>query len=91
MKYMKVIVGPDTKSGVVHNIYPEGLPIPEHMMDPNIGGFRKKCKHIYENVGSEICPYCGRDTHETDWTYQAQLHKQWHEEGKATYGGWWSI
>lgn len=90
MKYMKII-GPDTINGVEHNIYPDGLPVNPIMMDPNIGGSRKKCKHIYENIGSEVCPYCGRYTHETDWINQAQLHKQWHADGKAVYEGWWSI
>jgi len=29
------------KANVIHNIYPDGLPVPEHMMDPNIGGWHK--------------------------------------------------
>lgn len=49
------------------------------------------CEHVYKNMNENPCPKCKRETHETDWAYQAQLHKQWHEEGKATYGGWWSI
>ncbi len=49
------------------------------------------CRHIYENVGEPICPYCGRDTHETDWKFQAELHRDWIASGKATSQGWWSI
>ena len=28
-------------SNVVHRVYPEGKKVPEHMMDPNIGGWKK--------------------------------------------------
>ena len=28
--------------GVIHYIYPNGKKVPEHMMDPNIGGFHGK-------------------------------------------------
>ena len=52
---------------------------------------QKYCEHVYENVQAEICPLCGKNTHETDWSYQTKLHKEWHEDGKATFGGWWSI
>ena len=27
-------------ANVIHNIYPEGLKVPEHMMNPHIGGYR---------------------------------------------------
>jgi len=30
----------EDKYAPVHIVYPNGLKIPEHMMDPNIGGFR---------------------------------------------------
>jgi len=30
--------------GVVHIIYPNGRDVPEHMMDPNIGGYLGKRK-----------------------------------------------
>lgn len=59
-----------------------------------------RCRHIYQRVAAEICPDCGRDTHETDFELQRQLHKQWIEDGKAdwnicplggTLRGWWSI
>jgi hypothetical protein len=49
------------------------------------------CKHVYEYVNQDTCPYCGKDTHETDWEYQWSLHKEWIASGKATLQGWWSI
>jgi hypothetical protein len=49
------------------------------------------CYHVYNDVGEDVCSLCGGYTHETDWSYQAELHRRWHAEGKATYGGWWSI
>jgi hypothetical protein len=39
----------------------------------------------------KVCPDCGKDTHETDWQYQADLHKDWISSGKASRQGWWSI
>jgi len=30
------------KYAPIHNVYPDGLKIPEHMMDPNIGGYHGK-------------------------------------------------
>jgi len=59
-----------------------------------------KCAHIYRRVFQEICPDCGRYTHETNFDLQAHLHRKWIEEGKAdwnkcplggTLRGWWSI
>lgn len=49
------------------------------------------CEHVYKDMGQDLCPKCGRDTHETDWAKEAQIMKQWHADGKAVYGGWWSI
>jgi rRNA maturation protein Nop10 len=77
----KVLIGQDTTNLVTHNIYPDGLSVNPNMMDPNIGGFRK-CKHIYEYVGSEVCPLCGRYTHEPNYELQNKLHKQWIADGK---------
>ena len=54
----EVIIGPDTTNLVIHNIYPNGLEYPKHMLDPNIGGY-SKCKHIYEYVGTKVCPVGG--------------------------------
>jgi rRNA maturation endonuclease Nob1 len=59
------------------------------------------CRHIYEIVNQDICPDCGRYTHETNFKEIADLHKQWIADGKAdwsickecggTIRGWWSI
>lgn len=49
------------------------------------------CKHVYEYVGKDLCPYCGGDTHEPDWKFQEELHKEWIASGKATQQGWWSV
>lgn len=49
------------------------------------------CHHVYKNTGYDICPSCGKDTHEVDWKLLAEQHKEWITSGKATYGGWWSI
>jgi predicted Fe-S protein YdhL (DUF1289 family) len=50
------------------------------------------CIHIYQNVDSDICPYCGRDTHEVDYNKQRELKEKWKlENPDAKYGGWWSI
>lgn len=81
MKYMKTIIGPDTKIGVVHNIYPDGLPVNQKMMNPNIGGSRKKCSHIYEYVYAEVCSNCGRYTHEPNYELHSKLHKEWIANG----------
>jgi hypothetical protein len=59
------------------------------------------CHHIYEDIGLEICPDCGRYTHETDRELQLKLFKEYYEsdapkayicpiEG-GTIRGWWSI
>lgn len=79
---MKRIVGPDTTDLVIHYIYPDGLDYPKHMLDPNIGGWKNKCKHIYQYVNAEVCPFCGRDTHEPDYDLQNKLHRQWIADGK---------
>lgn len=76
----KILV--DTKYQVIHNVYPDGLDYPKHMLDPNIGGLKKKCRHIYEYVNQDICPFCGRDTHEPDYKLQSRLHREWMEDGK---------
>ena len=59
------------------------------------------CRHVYEYIGSDICPDCGRYTHETDIALQRKLHKQHIEDGKdapykcdkcgGTIRGWWDI
>ena len=50
------------------------------------------CEHVYRYVNAPICPYCGKDTHETDWQKQHELNKQWKlDNPDSAYGGWWSI
>ena len=50
------------------------------------------CIHIYTNLNVDVCPYCGRDTHETNWKEQSELNKKWKlENPDAKFGGWWSI
>lgn len=49
------------------------------------------CEHVYRNMNQNPCPKCGRDTHETDWSEQHALHKEWIASGKAVSQGWWSI
>lgn len=99
--YMRVIIGPDTTDKVIHNIYPDGLDYPKEMLDPNIGGWKNKCKHIYEYVYAKICPFCGRQTCEPDYERDHKLFKEYYESGKhleyvcpldgGTIRGWWSI
>ena len=59
------------------------------------------CRHIYEYIGKEICPDCGRYTHEVDRSLQSKLFKEYYESDKpkeyicpkegGTIRGWWSI
>jgi hypothetical protein len=59
------------------------------------------CAHVYKNIGQEICPDCGRYTHEIDMKLQAELYKQHYADGKhlkykcdvcgGTLRVWWDI
>lgn len=49
------------------------------------------CNHVYRDIGKELCPNCGERTREIDWKLVTAQHKQWIAEGKAVYGGWWSV
>ena len=50
------------------------------------------CEHIYKDVGTAICPACGRDTHEVNWEEVNATHRQWKiDNPNATSDGWWSI
>ncbi len=59
------------------------------------------CRHVYEYVGSDICPDCGGYTHEPDMALQKALYKQHYDEGKhlkykcdvcgGTIRVWWDI
>lgn len=93
MENPTVVIGSDSSPNVIHRIYPEGLEVPEHMMDPNVGGKIKKCRHIYEYVGSEVCPDCGRYTHEPDFKAINAYNKQWLKDNPEAWRtvGWWSI
>lgn len=60
----------------------------------------KHCKHVYEYVGFDVCPECGRYTHEPNHEFHNQLHRQWIADGKhlimqcplgGTIRGWWDI
>lgn len=95
------IIGPDTNKNVIHNIYPDGLQLTPEQLNPHVGGWFKKCKHIYEYVNAPICPYCGRDTHEPDWEASQKIIRDHYESGEnlkyidpisgGTILGWWSI
>ncbi len=50
------------------------------------------CRHVYEDVGSDTCPDCGKYTHRVNWEKEHQLMKEWKEANpNAKYEGWWSI
>ena len=59
------------------------------------------CRHVYVNVGSDVCPDCGGYTHETDFKLRNELHKKHIADGKdqpykcpdcgGTIRGWWDI
>lgn len=60
-----------------------------------------QCKHVYEYVGSEICPFCGQPTHEPDLDLSHRLFVEYYKSDKpkeylcsvdgGTIRGWWSI
>lgn len=49
------------------------------------------CEHVYKNMGTPLCPHCGKETREIDWKQQEELHKDWIASGKSVAQGWWSI
>jgi RecJ-like exonuclease len=59
------------------------------------------CRHVYDYVNAEICPDCGRDTHEADFKTSARLIREHYEKGNdkqyiceecnGTIRVWWSI
>ena len=59
------------------------------------------CRHVYEYVYKEICPDCGRYTHEPDRALHSKLFKEYYASDKpkeyicpidgGTIRGWWSI
>lgn len=87
------MVGPDTTKDVIHYVYPNGKKLTPEQLNPHIGGWLKKCKHIYEYVNAKICPFCGRDTHEPDFKAINAYNKQWLKDNPEAWRsvGWWSI
>ena len=61
----------------------------------------KSCIHVYQYVDSEVCPYCGRYTHEPDRDLDRKLFNEYYESDEpkkyicptegGTIIGWWSI
>lgn len=49
------------------------------------------CRHVYEDMGVEICPLCNGITREVNWKEQNRLHQEWIASGKTVQQGWWSI
>jgi hypothetical protein len=59
------------------------------------------CRHVYEYINMDICPDCGRYTHELDRALDRKLFKEYYasDEPKkykcpiegGTIRGWWSI
>ena len=51
------------------------------------------CEHVYKNTGSDICPLCGKDTHEIDWKLIAEQRRTHREIHGVLYNKaeWWSI
>jgi hypothetical protein len=54
----------------------------------------KHCSHVYELVGSPLCPHCGKETHENDWEIQLKLRRAYVKKVGILYQApkqWWSI
>ena len=53
----------------------------------------KLCIHVYQYVGAEICPHCGKDTHEPDCKKLNKMNKEWLRKNPDAWKkvGWWSI
>jgi ribosomal protein L34E len=52
------------------------------------------CEHVYKTVGADICPHCGKDTHEIDWSRDREERRLHKEKHGLFYQGpqvWWSI
>jgi len=39
-------INPETLGDAIHIVYPDGLKVPEHMMDPNVGVYRGPSPNI---------------------------------------------
>lgn len=51
------------------------------------------CEHVYKDMGVDICPKCGKDTHRTNWGLIADVRRKHREEKGIFYNvrEWWSI
>ena len=51
------------------------------------------CIHVYQTIGAEVCPHCGRDTHEPDFKKQNKINREWLKRNPDAWRevGWWSI
>ena len=51
------------------------------------------CRHVYEYVNAQVCPDCGRDTHEPNFEKQNKINKDWLRKNPNAWRevGWWSI
>lgn len=51
------------------------------------------CRHVYEEVGEDLCPDCGAYTHRIDWKKENAYHKKWLKDNPDAWRtvGWWSI
>ena len=51
------------------------------------------CEHVYKDMGADICPKCGKDTHETNWAFIASERRKHREKHGIFYNvkEWWSI
>ena len=51
------------------------------------------CKHVYKDVGADICPFCGRDIRRTNWQEIARQRREHREKHGLFYNvrEWWSI
>ena len=58
-------------------------------MEENI----KFCRHVYEDVKTDICTMCGKPTHKTDWELIAKQRREHREKHGLFYNvrEWWSI
>jgi len=52
------------------------------------------CIHVYQLIGSHICPHCGGNTHENDWDLELKLRRDYVKKVGILYQApkvWWSI
>ena len=51
------------------------------------------CEHVYKDLGEDICKYCGKDTHRTNWDFIKEERRKHREKVGIlhTVREWWSI